>query len=64
MKHKRYWVGIVDGKPYVEGCYDIYGDAPAKRVEAFTSRKDAALRFDVIREVQLVEVAPKKARKR
>jgi hypothetical protein len=56
MKRKKYWVGYSDGKPYIENCYDEYGEG--RRLCVFKTRKEAKKRFQDVRGVYFVEDKP------
>ena len=49
---KRYWIGIVDGKPCVDRVSDSYGD-DCPQITVFLSRKDARERYEAVRMVRL-----------
>lgn len=52
MNKRRYWVGIVEGKPLVESVSDTYGD-DCPQITVFLSRKEARKRFQSVRMVSL-----------
>ncbi len=53
---KRYWVGVVEGKPHAEMCIDGYAQGQIACVTVFTKKADAAKRYEEIREVSLEPV--------
>jgi hypothetical protein len=52
MNRRRYWVGIVEGKPLVESVSDTYGD-DCPQIMVFLSREEARKRYQSVRMVRL-----------
>jgi len=51
-KQRRYWIGIVDGKPCVDQVSDTYGD-DCPQITVFLSREEARKRYQSVRMVRL-----------
>lgn len=56
MKKKVYWCGFIDDRPNVNLAVDDYGNDEFEYVDVFLSRKEARMRYQDVRKVEIVEV--------